>query len=96
MRGKYGRAAVDRGNETVGDLTAANVADQNIDRSLPLCAFYLLRDPDVGDNARIVLCHRHEDENATTITRMHHTADNKLLKRGAVRVRALYGTRYED
>ena len=45
FRGKYSPTALDCSNETGGDPAVANVADQHIDRALPLGAFHLLRTP---------------------------------------------------
>ena len=95
MHRKYRAAMFDCSDEACGDPTVANVANKRVDGGLPFPLMYLLGDAFVRNNARVVLRHRDEDENAATIAGVRHSTDEELLKRCPVRSGALYRPRDE-
>jgi hypothetical protein len=86
--GKDSPAALDSSNKACGDSAVANMACQDIDCDLPLRIIHFLCNPLVGDHPRVVLRHRYKDENATSIARVSHVADDKLLKCSSVGLRS--------
>ena len=74
----------------------AHVTGQGVDRGLPLRALHFLGDAVVGDDARIALRQRHEDQYAGAVFGMRDAAHDELLQRGAVRPRPPHGARHQQ
>ena len=89
MRCKHSSTAFDGGRETGSDLAGTHMGDQGVDRRLPFRIVYFLRDAFVGNDARIVLRQRHEDQDTAAVGGPSDATDDELLKRGAMRPRPL-------
>jgi hypothetical protein len=65
--GEEGPAARDRRNKSRCDFPCTHMANQSVDRCLPFRIGHFLRNALVGDDARIVLCQRYEDQDAAAL-----------------------------
>ena len=88
-------AAFDCHNKTRSDTAFAHVHRQRIDRCLPLRRIHFLRHPFIGNDARVVLGQRHENQHAAAIARAANPAQDELLEGGAVGAGALHRTRHK-
>ncbi len=60
MRRRNRGAALDGGRKASGDAAFTHMADQRIDRRLPIGCVHFLRDTVVGQNSGVPLRQRHE------------------------------------
>ena len=66
---------------------------QRVDRGLPLAIRHFRSNPIVGDDARIMLGERHEDQYAGAVLGAADAANDELLDGGTMRARPLQRTR---
>jgi len=95
MLGEDGAAGLDGSDEPVRDAVLADLCQQSVDRPLPDFLLDLRSDPVVGDDPRIMLGERDEDQHARAVLLSRHAADHELLHRRAVRLRPADPARHE-
>ena len=77
VRRQHVAAALDRGDEAVGDAAVAHMRDQRVDGALPLRLRHPGGDAVVGDDAGIALGQRDEDQDAGAVLLARDAADRR-------------------
>ena len=90
MGSQHRAATFDCRSKSCGDAAGSHVADQSVDRRLPLGTVNFLCNAVVSNDACVALGQRYEDQYARAVPGMGDTAYNELLKRGPVCAGALH------